>query len=273
MPEFDCTAPLNLSITVLAGDVNITAEDRTTASVEVTPYDRSDKSSETAERTVVEMHGDTLFVRVPEDEGRFWRRYGRIRVTARVPRGTTTLNIKTASADVNASGEYAAGQISTASGDAQVEQVAGDFTAAAASGNVRIDYVGRDLSVRSASGDLSAGTVGGDLSAQTASGDMRFGEARGSVKASTASGDVSVGRISNGAVNVKSASGDVTLGVITGTRVWLDLSTISGTTHNDLSMGGGEEPVGEPTQLRLTVRTISGDIAIRRVTPAQQDAA
>jgi DUF4097 and DUF4098 domain-containing protein YvlB len=273
MPEFDCTAPLTLSITVLSGDVEITAEERTTASVEVTPYDRSDKSRETAERTVVEMHGDTLVVRVPDDEGRFWRRYGRIRVTARVPRGTTTLNVKSASADVKATGEYAAGQISTASGDARVEHVAGDFTATAASGDVRIDHVGGDLSIRSASGDLAAGVVSGDLSAQTASGDMRFGEARSSVRASTASGDINVGRTSNGTVSVKSASGDVTLGVVAGTRAWLDLSTLSGSTSNDLSMSGGEEPTGEGTQLRLHIRTLSGDISIRRVTPAQTDAA
>jgi DUF4097 and DUF4098 domain-containing protein YvlB len=219
------------------------------------------------------MHGDTLVVRVPESEGWLWRRSGRVRVIARVPHGTTTMHVKSASADVAARGAFASGQITTASGTVFVERVAGDFSANAASGDVRVDHVGGALSVRSASGEVATGIVGGDLSAQTASGDMRFGEARASIRATTASGDINVGRVSNGVVNVKSASGDVTLGVVAGTRAWLDLSTLSGSTHNDLSMGGGEEPVGEPTQLRLHVRTLSGDIAIRRVTPAQQDAA
>jgi DUF4097 and DUF4098 domain-containing protein YvlB len=273
MPEFDCTAPFTLSITVPAGTVHIAAEERSTASVEVTPFDNGEAARETAARTAVDMHGDTLVVRVPEGEGWLWRRHGRVRVTVRVPRGTTTLHVKTASADVEARGAYAAGQVSTASGTVFVEQVDGDFSASAASGDVRVDHVGGALSIRSASGDVATGVVGGDLSAQTASGDMRFGEARASIRASTASGDIYVGRVSNGVANVKSASGDVTLGVVAGTRAWLDLSTISGSTHNDLSMGGGEEPAGEPTQLRLQVRTLSGDIAIRRVTPAQQDAA
>jgi hypothetical protein len=51
--------------------------------------------------------------------------------------------------------------------------------------------------------------------------------------------------------------------VAAGTGVWLDVSTVTGSTVNDLTMTGAG-PAGDPA-LRLRIRTTSGDIAIRRV--------
>jgi hypothetical protein len=63
---------------------------------------------------------------------------------------------------------------------------------------------------------------------------------------------------------VNSVSGDVDLGILAGTGVWLEVSSVSGRTTSELSMGGDAVP---PTgaSLKVRVRTVSGDIELRRV--------
>ena len=42
MPEFDCPKPITVSLRAGGGTVDITAEERRTALVDVSPYDDSD---------------------------------------------------------------------------------------------------------------------------------------------------------------------------------------------------------------------------------------
>ncbi len=118
--------------------------------------------------------------------------------------------------------------------------------------------------IHGASGDVTVTRAGGEVSGGTASGDLTVEEAAGSVRATTASGDLRLGCVRGGTVNLKTASGDVSVGVARGTSVWLDVSTVSGRTRNDLSMNGAAPTDGDP-RLSLTVRTASGDVDIRRV--------
>src|SRR4029453_10205652 len=108
--------------------------------------------------------------------------------------------------------------------------------------------------------------LGGGLTARTASGDCRVGVAR------------------RGTIKVDSASGDVSIGVAAGTLAWLDLSSMSGSTHNDLTMSdppggdaargdaaGGDAAGGDAAgrtaeaALSIQIRTMSGDIHVHRV--------
>ena len=75
--------------------------------------------------------------------------------------------------------------------------------------------------------------------------------------------DIRVGAVRGAELHANSASGDVMVGVPTGTKVWLDLNTVSGSTASDLQMTG--EPVSDGPVATVQVRTISGDIQIRRV--------
>jgi DUF4097 and DUF4098 domain-containing protein YvlB len=131
-------------------------------------------------------------------------------------------------------------------------------------------YVGGQLRLNSASGDLTAQTVNGEVTAHAASGDVEIEQAGAGVNATTASGDIRIGAASRGAIRANTVSGDVSVGVIAGTGVWLDLTTMSGSTRSDLAM---EDTTPAATQdLSLQVRTVSGDIDVHRVpaiTPRQ----
>ena len=63
-------------------------------------------------------------------------------------------------------------------------------------------------------------------------------------------------------------SGDVEVGVAPGLRVWLDLSSVSGRMNSQLTDDDGDAGEG-PAQLALTLRSVSGDLRIRRVASAQ----
>lgn len=265
MYEFPCPQPVTASITFAAGTCDVVAEDTDTATVEITPYGGRDEEAAAAAR--VELCGDQLVVDMPDRGGWQGRRQPRLQVSVRVPAGST-VRTKVASADVTTHGPLAQFTASTASGDVYAENVTGDVAVTTASGDVRLDHVGGSVRSNTASGGLSVRTVGADLVAQTASGDISVDDVANSVRTSTASGDVRIGVARRGTVSVKSASGDATIGVATGTKVWLDLSTFSGTTSNDLDVSGDTPATG--AELTLRVQTMSGDIDIRRVDVADR---
>lgn len=263
MPEFHCPGPITVDVRVAAGQVEIHAEPRDTAVVEVSPYRDSDGARELAAATRVELTGDTLVIAAPESSN-WLRRSPRLRVTARVPAGSTG-RLRGASVAMLVSGEWAAAKVNTASGDTTVERVTGDLTINTASGDVRAEQVGGRFTVRTASGDVSAGRIGGPVDITSASGNVHLADAAGDVRLKTASGDATVDTVRGGAVRATAVSGDVSIGVPAGTGVWLDLHTVAGRTHSDLAMGGSPG-AGEPTQqLTVQARTVSGNIDVHRM--------
>jgi DUF4097 and DUF4098 domain-containing protein YvlB len=264
MYEFECAQPITLSVRLGGGGLDVLAEERTTAAVDVSSFDDSGAAREAVANTRVEFRGDTLVVEAPDSTGGWlFRRSPRLRVTARVPLDSS-LALKLASADSRCRGRYCAVDVSTASGDVQVEQATGEVTVNTASGDISVDRAGGQVRINGASGDVRVGHAGGDVTVHSASGDLDVGHAQGSVKASTASGDISVGTANRGTVHVNSASGDVSVGVPVGTAVWLDLSTVSGSTRSDLAMSDAAPATGT-AELTLQIRTLSGDIEVHRV--------
>ena len=264
MPEFDRSTPVTVAVRTHSGTVDIHAEERTTVVAEVVPLDGADASLQAAQNTTIALEGDTLVVRVPESSGWNWRRSPKLGVTVRVPLDSS-IAAKTASADLRATGRYAQAQVILASGDAEVDYVTGNVQMEAASGDLAVGRVGGALRISSSSGDLEVGDVTGDVSADAASGDITIRNAGNAVKAETASGDIEIGVVRRGQVRIRSASGDVKVGVAAGTGVWLDVTTASGSTTNELTMGA-DAPASTTAALQLRIRTASGDIQIRRVT-------
>lgn len=262
MHEFPAHSPLRLVVRLSSGAVEIVAEDRDTATVDVQPYDDRDASRDLTERTTVELRGDTLAVIAPNGSGGLLRPSGGLRIDVRVPLDGT-VEVNAASADTACRGRYARAALDSASGDILVEHVTGDAVAHTASGDVRMVRVDGALSVGGSSGDVRSERIGGRVDAKLASGDLQIGEAAADVLAKTASGDVRIGSATRGTVQVVTASGDVGVGVRAGTGVWLDLSTVSGTTRNGIDMSGGG--AGAEHQLTLQLRTVSGDIDVHRV--------
>jgi DUF4097 and DUF4098 domain-containing protein YvlB len=275
MPEFDRSNPVTIALYLPRGRADIVAEERTTVVADVVPLDGSDGSRKAAADTLITLDGDTLAIRAPETPDRPWRRTPRLGVTVRVPAGSS-LSAKTASADLHATGRYATVHVNTASGDATVEEITGDGHLDAASGDLAVGRAGGALRLTTASGDVEVGDVTGDVSVKSASGDVSIRDTGGSVGVDTASGDIEIGVVRRGLVRLRSASGDVSVGVAAGTGVWLDVSTASGATRNGLAMGAGTAgatPATTGATLELRIRTASGDIEIRRATPAQPAAA
>jgi len=189
MYEFDRSTPVTVALRAHGGRVEITAEERATIEVDVTPMNGNDNSREAAEKTRVVLEDDTLLVQVPGAEYWSWRRTPKLAITVRVPAGSALAG-KSSSADVRAAGTYSVVQLNVASADVQVEEVTGDALLEAASGDLSIARVGGGLRIKSSSGTVRVGDVTGDVSAETASGDIHVHSGNGSLKAKTASGDI-----------------------------------------------------------------------------------
>jgi DUF4097 and DUF4098 domain-containing protein YvlB len=270
MYEFDRSTPVDVTLRAMSGVVEITAEDRLTIEVEVTPYDDGGSAAarDSADKTRVELDGDALLIQVPGADTWTWRRTPKLRITAKVPAGST-LTGKIAAADVRAAGVYASARLDAASAGLDVGEITGDADLDTASGDVKVARVGGDLTAKSSSGRLHIGDVSGDVRLRTASGNVLLRSAGGSVSAGTASGDIEIGRLSRGQAQVRTASGDVRVGLAAGTGVWMDLHTASGRTISDLTPHGGPaapETDGPPLELRI--RTASGDIHVHRAVAA-----
>ena len=261
MPEFDHSTPVTAVLEVPSGAITVHAEDRATVVADVVPLDGSDTSRQAADSSVITLDGDTLVVRAPETSGWNSRRSANLGVTVRVPLDSS-IAARTASAGLRATGRFAQAQAHTASGDVRLDDVTGDAHLNASSGRLTVSRVGGALHIASASGDMEVGDVSGDVTAESASGRIEIRSAGGSVRAGTASGSIEIGLVRQGETGIRSSSGDVRVGVAAGTGTWLDVSTVSGSTRNDLTMGA---PEGEAS-LRVHIRTVSGEIHLRRAT-------
>jgi DUF4097 and DUF4098 domain-containing protein YvlB len=248
-----------------AGTVKVIAEERDAPTATVEPADGSNASREGAANTRVELRGDTFYVHAPKSR---WLpgRSLKLDIEIRTPLGSAVKAV-TASAEVDCRGELSNVTAKTASGDVAVERATGEVALQTASGDVQARRVDGDLRVDTASGDVTSDRVGGATRVHTASGDVTIGQATSDAVVATASGDVTLGTPGRGGVEAKTASGDVTLRVPTGTGVWLDLSTVSGTTRSDLDISA-EAPGGGGPDLTLRVRTLSGDIEVYRTAQA-----
>jgi hypothetical protein len=70
-------------------------------------------------------------------------------------------------------------------------------------------------------------------------------------------------------VELKSASGDIRVGIRRGSRVWLDVRSLSGDADSELDVG--DAPVDEEGPLvELTAMSMSGDIRVGRAEAISQ---
>lgn len=250
---------LSLELRIPSGDVTIqTADvDQTTLSIS---GERSE--DELTVRFDPGHDGNHTLVVQQRRQGRMaWRMRGLdVRITA--PE-RTRVRVEGGSTDLTVRGPVISVSLMSGSGDASLDDVRDRVDVKVASGDLRLGQAGGLVTFHSASGDLRADAVLGGLVARTASGDVVVGDARGELRVTTISGDVSFGGVGAGGVEVQAVSGDVTVGVLPGTGVWLDLSSMSGSTSSDLPVG---EAPGVPDAPQLSVRAhaVSGDIRIRR---------
>jgi Putative adhesin len=261
--EFPCAGPLSCALRLGSGLVTVTTAEEHLASVDVQPYDGSEASRAAVASTTVKLRDHQLTIEAPDAHGGWiFRRGGRLRIDLRLPLDST-LRAHLGSADIHLDGQLSAATVNTGSGDIMLNRISGELTVHTGSGDLRADVVGGALRVETASGDARIGSVAGAAEVDSASGDVVIDEALDAVEVSTASGDAHIRAAHGNLVKVSTASGDVDVGVPAGTSVWLDLSTVSGTTRSDLEVSAAKPDSGP--QLAVRVNTASGDIAVHRV--------
>jgi hypothetical protein len=207
--------------------------------------------------------GSPARIRVAVPERRLFRSPS-FAVFVSAPAGAAA-RVAVASADMELRGRLGRCELTSASGDVAVERCE-ELQVRTASGDARIGAVTGRTTVGTASGDLRILSAEGGLEVRTASGDVEVETTAGTVSLSTASGDVRLGAVSAGQVQLKTVSGDVEIGVVPGLRVWLDLSSVSGRMESQLDDDG--PAAGGPAQLNLSMRSVSGDLRIRRAAVA-----
>jgi hypothetical protein len=263
MQTFETNGPLRLSIVCPVGEVVVETRDGTAATVDVTALRNDDATREAVANTLVELRADgrELVVEVPRRSGSFFGREARIRIAVTAPHGSG-LDFVTASSPVTAKGRYGEVSGKTASGDVTVGE-ADAVRLQTASGDLRVDQVHGDAALKSVSGDVKAGRVGGALDASVVSGDLRVGSAERGGSANAVSGDIDLLAVAEGGLEVRSVSGDVSVGIRPGSRVHVDVTTVSGDLRSDLDLGdapdGGDGPLVD-----VRGRTVSGDLRVRR---------
>ncbi|MDQ1710880.1 MAG: hypothetical protein QOE45_330 [Frankiaceae bacterium] len=264
MQTFDTPGPVLVTVHCPVGEVRADTHDGPTARVDVVALKNDDATRDAAAETTVELRRDgrELVIEVPKRQGSFFGREARIRIDVTVPH-ESSLAFATASADVTATGRFAEVRGKTASGDVTVAEAA-EVRVETASGDLRIGDVRGEAAVKSASGDVTLGRVGGAMSASTVSGDLNVGAAERGGSASAVSGDIDLGAVREGDVDVRTVSGDVTIGINEGSRLHVDVTTVSGDLRSDVALDDSPTGAGEGPLVDIRGRTVSGDLRVRR---------
>jgi hypothetical protein len=270
---FQTPRQLVVNVKLPKGDIDVETADVQESTV--TLVGSSQRAEEQVERAEIrfESHSDHDELLVDTDTDDFGWSSGRVKLSISlgrrddvdvrivVPHGTV-LRTETGSADLRARGRFGEVETHGASGDVSVDDVERDATVKVASGDVRVGKVGGSLKVQTAAGDLYSGPVAANAEVKTAAGDVNLTEVGGSVTIHSASGDLRVGSVTKGKVELKSVSGDMIVGVRRGSRVWMDVKTVTGDASSDLESGIDDDGEGPLVELKATA--MSGDIKIVR---------
>jgi DUF4097 and DUF4098 domain-containing protein YvlB len=270
---FPTPRPLTLNLKLPRGTLEVVTDDVAETTVEL--KGTTERARDQIERTEIRLENrgdyDELIVDSdPEDFG--WRK-GRfaisisfdrrddvgIKVTA--PHGAS-LEATTGAGAIRARGRYGEVQAKTGSGDVSVDEVERDAAIKVASGDVKVQSVGGSLKVQTAAGDVESGPVAGKAEVKTAAGDVSLDEVGDAVSVNSASGNLRVGAVTQGAVELKSVSGDMLVGIRRGSRVWMDVKTVTGDASSELDSGADDDGEGPLVELKATA--MSGDIRIVR---------
>jgi DUF4097 and DUF4098 domain-containing protein YvlB len=251
--DFATQEPPRLRFGIGAGRIEIETADVAETTVEVEAVRGN------VEDLKVEQHGRDIVV---EGRKRLGFKDQEFDVRIRAPHGSDA-DANIASASFRAVGRLGSVEVNSASGDVEVGDVGGVLKIRSASGDVQVGAVSGRADVNTASGDVQVASAVGGGTIRSASGDVVIGEAAHEVKLNTASGDMQIGSIAEGSVDVKSASGDVRIGIKQGSRLFVDARSLSGETVSEVELGGVEVATGGPL-VEVKGTTMSGDIRVVR---------
>ena len=288
--EFECAAPIDASIELDSGRLDIQLEESASAAVAVQvradpalqpPWTAGitgllswlgeqagasppgELAAEAVRHTVIDFTGQRLTVRSPRD---FPLRAVPLTIHISAPPGSS-ITARSGSADITVDGVADRLDASTGSGQVRGQRCTGATDVRTGSGDVRLGSVLGRLRVRTGSGEVEVisientpGTRSGAATVQTGSGDVRLGAVTYDVSARTGSGDLTVVDASAGGLELTTGSGQLRVGIHPGVRAELDVSSGSGHARSDLPVGG--PPTEGDVPLRVRARTGSGDALV-----------
>jgi DUF4097 and DUF4098 domain-containing protein YvlB len=280
MPTFDTPNPINATITVVGGNVRVSAGDAGATTVTVEPTDASNaEDRKAAEQTRVEHTNGQLLVRAPKL--RSWlpgSRGGSVDVTIELPAASGVhaggamadfvldgplgdVRLKTGLGQIHV--EHAATlNVKSGIGDVSVDRVTGHAEIAAGSGEMRVRSLESSAVIKNSNGDTWVGTARGDLRVNAANGKIAIDAAQASVVAKSANGAVRLGEAVRDSVVLETSIGDLEVGIPEGTAAWLDVSAAAGKVRNALDAAPAPDAAAEKVEVRA--RTTVGDVVIRR---------
>lgn len=259
---YETPSDIQIDIRIPAGSVVVRAQDVTTTTLEISGERDPD---DVTIRFDSEDNGNRLVV----EQRKKLRMFGLSRgldVHLTVPH-RAVISVQGGSTELSVEGTVGAVTFNSASGDATVGDVTGDASVKVASGDLSIGNVGGSLTFHSASGDVEAQSAAEQFIARTASGDVEVHRVITKVNVTTVSGDVNLRKFVAGDASLQAVSGDIEVGVAQGSQIFLDLSSISGSTQSDLPLS--DIPEAEKTSSdgggegALKAATVSGDIRVR----------
>ncbi|MCU1480443.1 MAG: hypothetical protein JWQ19_1229 [Subtercola sp.] len=282
MLVYDTPGPIDVSVTLGMGDIDLTASDRVDTVVEVAPS-RPGRAGDVslAKEATVRFDGGRLTVVVPKRLNLFGPGDS-VDVRIELPIGSTTTLVsayggvrtrgRLGDSDVTAS--YGRVQVeSTGSlrlkapyGEVEIDDVAGDLDLTAGHARLQIARIGGLANIRGSHGDIELGAVGGDVDART-SGAVTIGCPAGNVSIRTAYGALRIREVGTGTVRLENGYAGIEVGVPAGTAAWIDAASKQGTVRNELTSENGPEGAERTVELRL--RANYGDILIHRTVPAR----
>ncbi len=269
MTHFATTGHVSLTVSLGSGEVFVAARSEPGVEIDLIPLRDNDATRQAIADARVEMTGSgdghEIVVQLQKRSG-FLAGFGaKVGVRVRCPHGSD-LDLRSGSADLEATGDLGVVAVKTSSGDVSLER-AERLRFAAASGDLRADEVAGPSDCRTASGDVRIRRCGGLLNANLVSGDLSVGAAAAGLSVATVSGDVRFEAAGGGGMRVQSVSGDVRLAIAPGERLYIDASSVSGRMRSELDLGDDPSVEGEEQVHELRVRTVSGDLLILRGTP------
>ncbi|RJQ82902.1 hypothetical protein D5S17_01490 [Pseudonocardiaceae bacterium YIM PH 21723] len=292
--EFDAPAPVELTVNIDSGAVDVKLEqtDKVTVTVapgpapaggigagiagivnwvstqfgnQSTPPRSQDELLRDAIRlTRVEQHGRNIAVQTPKNLP--LRTIG-LQITVTAPEGSTVLvHGKLAAIDVTGPAERAT--LNTATGDITLDKVAHTSILSTGSGSVRVTGSQDGLKIRTGTGDVEVGSLAGHTSIGTGGGNVWLGSVNGVVKARSGTGALTIADAAGGVIDVGTGSGSVQVGIREGVLANLDLNSAWGTARSELDISETapvNPPAGAPTVI-VKARTGAGNVLVARAT-------
>ncbi|MCW2855204.1 MAG: hypothetical protein JWR52_819 [Marmoricola sp.] len=267
---FSTPDPITLYVELGAGTLKAVATETGEAVVEI--------NGPNADEFAVDLSGTHLAIVAPH--GRFFSRGGSHDVTVTLPHGSDLVT-KMGSADTATTGVFGTVKMKTGSGDIEIDRAEGPVVIESGSGDVKGYELGAEVRIKSGSGDIDLGDVRGTTGISTGSGDVVLGlvhsaaviktgsgdlqvkRSEADVSLTTASGDLTIGVAPRGKVTARNVSGDVHVGIPSGTPVWTDINTVSGSVRSTLTSTGKPAEGQDFVELRAT--TVSGDVHLQQV--------